>query len=72
MKNHVTTNASICLLNDDSKDVVFTFFFYKVGKNQNGYKKKDGEGGEALKGWKFINDLVSQEGWEAMIVLFLL
>jgi hypothetical protein len=26
---------------------------YKVGINQNGYKKKNGKGGEALKGWKF-------------------
>jgi hypothetical protein len=23
MKNHITTNASVCLLNDHSKDVVF-------------------------------------------------
>jgi hypothetical protein len=40
-----------------------------VGKNQNRYKKKDGKGGEALRGWKFKHDLLSQEGWQAMIVL---
>jgi hypothetical protein len=28
MKNHVMINASLCLLNDHSKDVVFTFFFF--------------------------------------------
>jgi hypothetical protein len=26
---------------------------YKVGTHQNKYKKKDGKGGEALRGWKF-------------------
>jgi hypothetical protein len=40
-----------------------------VGKNQNRYKKKDDKGGEALRGWKFKHDLLSQEGWQAMIVL---
>ncbi len=44
---------------------VYLISFYKVGKNQNRYKKKDGKGGEALRGWKFIHDLVSQERWEA-------
>jgi hypothetical protein len=28
MKNHIMINASLCLLNDHSKDVVFTFFFF--------------------------------------------
>jgi hypothetical protein len=40
-----------------------------VGRNQNRYKKKDGKGGEALKGWKFSHDHISQEGWEVVIVL---
>jgi hypothetical protein len=31
-----------------------------VGKNQNKYKKKDGKGGEALKGCKFWHDPISQ------------
>jgi len=39
-----------------------------VGKNHNRYKKKDGKGGEALRGWKFKHDLVSQEEWEVLIV----
>jgi hypothetical protein len=28
MKNHIMTNVSLCLLNDHSKDVVFTWFFF--------------------------------------------
>jgi hypothetical protein len=40
-----------------------------VGKNENRYKNKDGKGKETLRGWKFKHDLISQEGWEAMIVL---
>jgi hypothetical protein len=28
MKNHIMINASLCLLNDDSKDVVFTWFLF--------------------------------------------
>jgi len=35
---------------------------YKVGRHQNKYKKKDGKRGEVLRGWKFIHDLISQEG----------
>jgi hypothetical protein len=27
MKNHIVTNASLCLLNDHSEDMVFTWFF---------------------------------------------
>jgi hypothetical protein len=30
---------------------VYIISFYKVGKSQNIYKKKDGKGGEALRGW---------------------
>jgi hypothetical protein len=41
-----------------------------VGIHQNRCKKKDRKGREALKGWKFVHDHVSQEGWEAMIFLF--
>jgi hypothetical protein len=33
-----------------------------VGIHQNKYKKKDGKRGEVLRGWKFIHDLISQEG----------
>jgi hypothetical protein len=40
-----------------------------VGINHNRCKKKDGRGGETLKGWKFKHDPISQEGWETMIVL---
>jgi hypothetical protein len=43
---------------------------YKVGKHQNKYKTKDGNEGKAFRGWKFIHDLISQEGWEAMIFLY--
>jgi len=32
---------------------VYLISFYKVGRNQNRYKKKDGKGRETLKGWKF-------------------
>jgi hypothetical protein len=41
-----------------------------VGRHQNKYKKKDGKEGEALRGWKFVHDLVSQEGWEVVIFLY--
>jgi hypothetical protein len=43
-----------------------------VGKNQNRYKKKDGKGGEALRGWKFWHDHVSQERKEDVIFLSLM
>ncbi len=39
---------------------VYLFSLYRVGKNQNKYKKKDGKGGEALKGCKFWHDPISQ------------
>jgi hypothetical protein len=32
---------------------VYVIFLYKVGINHNRYKKKDGKGVEALRGWKF-------------------
>ncbi len=50
---------------------VYMISLYKVGINQNRYKKNDGKGGEALKGWKLWHDPISQEEWEAVIVLFL-
>ncbi len=50
---------------------VYLIFLYKMGRNHNRYKQKDDKGGEALRGWKCWHELVSQEGWEAMIVLSL-
>jgi len=32
---------------------VYLISFYKVGKNHNRYKKKNGKGRETLRGWKF-------------------
>jgi hypothetical protein len=32
-------------------------------------KKKDGKGGQALKGWKFVHNPISLEEWEALIFL---
>jgi hypothetical protein len=54
------------------KHGVYLFSLYKVGINQNRYKKKDGKEGEALRGWKFWHDHVSQERKEDVIFLSLM
>jgi hypothetical protein len=62
MQNEITTNVSLCLLDDHSKTWCLLVIPNKVGIHYNKYKKKDGKGGEALRGWKFVHDLVWQEG----------
>jgi hypothetical protein len=49
---------------------VYLISFYKVGRNQNRYKKKDGKGRKTLRGWKFWHDPIWQQ-WEIVIVLCL-